>query len=414
MGTKQTETTHIILLVHGIRDEGAWQDEVARVLKKIPGFEVFPIGFGYLNIFAFIFPFIWRQRAINEVEQKFNAAVAECPGANISFIAHSFGTYAVVKMLERRTDIRLHRLILCGSIVSRLFRWGLLRPRMEQRVINDYGYNDVWPVMAASVSFSFGPTGTFGCRTPEVLDRPHDFGHGGFFGRSPDGFFDPTFAEDYWLPLFETGEVEDGDRLPKFPWLLSVLPLVKWVVLVVVITIAIRFVPTYVIAALNSIVHQIRLSPQTTKTTEVQLSRDSHKTYFCLFAGDEDAYTAQGDKKKWGKAIFLVDFLILHPDAETIHEARLFLKSNTSKYSPHPLDVIDKKTSVGHIKDASGESDIKINAGTILGLIPDEEFKYRVVESVPYNPNFSTVESVSPTNPDKSRFRRQPRWTLAC
>src|SRR3954447_19987355 len=123
MGTRQTKTTHIILLVHGIRDQGEWQDEVARVLKQLPGVEVFPIGFGYLNLFAFLFPFIWRQRAIAEVERKFNAAVAECPGAKVSVIAHSFGTYAVVKLLERRTDIRLLRLVLSGSIVPRTFLW---------------------------------------------------------------------------------------------------------------------------------------------------------------------------------------------------------------------------------------------------------------------------------------------------
>lgn len=244
MGTRPTKTTHAILLVHGIRDQGEWQDQVACVLKRLPGVEVFPIGFGYLNVFAFLFPFIWRGRAIAEVERKFNAAVAECPGAKVSVIAHSFGTYAVVKMLEQRTDVKLHRLVLCGSIVSRSFDWGLLRPRLEHRVLNDYGYEDVWPVMAASVSFTFGPTGTFGCRTPQVIDRPHRFGHGGFFGWKPDGFYDPDFAERYWLSLFRDGQVVEGDRLPSRPWLLSVLPLVKWVVLAVAITMATRAVTT--------------------------------------------------------------------------------------------------------------------------------------------------------------------------
>ena len=234
---RDTATSHIILLVHGIRDQGEWEDAVARVLKQVPGLEVFPIGFGYLNVLAFPFPCIWRRRAIADVERKFNAAVAESPVAKVSVIAHSFGTYAVVELLKRRTDIRLHRLVLCGSIVPRTFHWGLLRPRVEHRIVNDFGYEDVWPVMAASLSFfSFGETGTFGCLSPQVIDRPHRFGHGGFFGRRPYGPYDPDFAERFWLPLFRDGQVVFGDRLPSRPRLLSLLPLVKWLVLVFVVT----------------------------------------------------------------------------------------------------------------------------------------------------------------------------------
>jgi hypothetical protein len=115
----------------------------------------------------------------------------------LSVIAHSFGTYAIGKILKENPDIRLHRLILCGAILPSEFRWDQIPHSVETEIINDCGIRDIWPVLAQSTTFGYGPSGRFGFGAPGVRDRYHDFGHG--------GFFQEQFVSNFWLPWFRSG-----------------------------------------------------------------------------------------------------------------------------------------------------------------------------------------------------------------
>src|SRR5205085_2074206 len=117
------------------------------------------------------------------------------PNSLISVIAHSFGTYGIARVLEEYPDIRLRRLVLCGSIVPRAFRWDKLGSRqLEQPVVNDCGERDVWPLFAQSLSFGYGASGTLGFGSANVIDRFHLFTHSQFF-RS-------DFIKSFWVSLF--------------------------------------------------------------------------------------------------------------------------------------------------------------------------------------------------------------------
>jgi hypothetical protein len=59
-------------------------------------------------------------------------------------------------------------------------------------IINECGIRDVWPVLAQSVTWGYGSTGTFGFGVQNVRDRFHPSGH--------SAFFDKNFVRDYWLP----------------------------------------------------------------------------------------------------------------------------------------------------------------------------------------------------------------------
>jgi hypothetical protein len=89
-------------------------------------------------------------------------------------------------------------LVLCGSILPLDFRWDKLRGSVETEVINDCGIRDIWPILAQSTTFGYGPSGRFGFGTPGIRDRFHDFGHAAFFQKN--------FVRDYWLPWFRNGK----------------------------------------------------------------------------------------------------------------------------------------------------------------------------------------------------------------
>jgi hypothetical protein len=127
-----------------------------------------------------------------------------------------------VRSLTVILTIELHRLILCGAILPTEFGWDKLRKRIETEVINDCGIRDIWPVLAQSTTFGYGPSGRFGFGTPGVRDRFHDFGHG--------GFFQEKFVRDFWLPWFQKGDFVKSKAPPPSGarWHLLTIIQIKW------------------------------------------------------------------------------------------------------------------------------------------------------------------------------------------
>jgi hypothetical protein len=136
-------------------------------------------------------------------------------------IAHSFGTYAVARILRDQPQIRPVRVIFCGSIVPQNLRWDLIPNRPQ--IINDCGTRDLWPLLAASTTWGYGPSGTVGFGTPGIQDRYHDFAHGSYFDRD--------FVETYWKPWIHDGYVETPpyelrrSPMPYWQSLISILPI---------------------------------------------------------------------------------------------------------------------------------------------------------------------------------------------
>jgi pimeloyl-ACP methyl ester carboxylesterase len=143
-------------------------------------------------------------------------------------IAHSFGTYVVGKILQRHFDLHVHRLILCGSVLPQNFPWNQLQGRFDDdKVVNECGKADIWPVLAKSLSWGYGASGTHGFGAVLVKDRYHAGGH--------DQYFDLDFVDKFWAPFIHRGEYQGTDfelKMPTTPWwmsLLGILP-VKWVI----------------------------------------------------------------------------------------------------------------------------------------------------------------------------------------
>lgn len=213
----------IVVLIHGIRTHASWAEMVAAVVEPACGMKVIPLRYGYFDVFRFLCPIITRSAPIRRIVRELHDIRADNPTADISVIAHSFGTYALVKALGER-EVRLHRVILCGCIVPENFRRADYRAQLgPDEIVNDCGTHDIWPVLARSMTWGYGATGTFGLGTTGVRDRFSKFTHGDYFNRE--------FVEKYWVPFLRNGEIRPTDwerERNTPPWwqsLLSVIPL---------------------------------------------------------------------------------------------------------------------------------------------------------------------------------------------
>lgn len=222
---------HTVVVVHGIRDRGGWQRMVQDVLEEGTDIKVVPISFGYFDVFRFLLPGPLRNGPIDVVRREILNVALEGGGKNLSVIAHSYGTYAITKVLEQHRDLEIKNLVLCGAIVPRGYDWGATRKQVKGLFVNDYGVKDPWPVIATSVTWGYGDAGTYGFKSASVSrDRDHDFGHG--------GFMTAEFVQTFWKSLLHKGEIVPPDRKnggyptqPRWFWVLA-LP---WKYLVVLL-----------------------------------------------------------------------------------------------------------------------------------------------------------------------------------
>jgi pimeloyl-ACP methyl ester carboxylesterase len=230
IGMSVLSSAQVIVLIHGIRTQATWQEKIRQELEKLEGVRVYPIGYGYLDAFRFWFPFFFRTVPIKKVLRELRTIRTEHRNDKISVIAHSFGTYAIKEILSKESDVELHHLILCGSIIPTTVQWDMLPKYPKGQVINECGTKDIWPVLAKCASWGYGPSGTFGFKTAKITDRYHDAAH--------SDFFSGQFVRKYWVPLIADGRIVPsawGARRPSPGWLLSVLGILSpgWLMLLI-------------------------------------------------------------------------------------------------------------------------------------------------------------------------------------
>ena len=227
---------HAVAMIHGIRTDARWHGEVGRVLRAAdPSINPVAIGYGFFDVFSFLLPIPGvRRRVVAKVIEELQTLSKDPSTKQISIIAHSFGTYLTAFALLRLPSLKVHRLILCGSVVPLGFKWSKLQERLEvidaaqhaaKCVINDYGWRDYWPVMAHSVSCGYGSGGRYGFQTTLVEDRGHNTGH--------SEFFKEDFVKQYWVPALSQGRiVGNPEKPPKSSYLLHALTRIHLKVLI--------------------------------------------------------------------------------------------------------------------------------------------------------------------------------------
>jgi len=215
---KTFQPLHVVVLVHGIRTQGVWQDRVAATIEQYPNTRPIIVGFEYQDLLSFWLPYFLRKKPIARVERELRGIIQDHPDAQISVLAHSFGTYIISQILLTRPDIQFHRLLMCGAIVNRYFGWDALRCFPTGGILNDVGTKDRLPALAKMVSWGYGSSGTFGFRTHKVTDRYFDFGHSDFFTQD--------HIDNYWMPYLINGTIVKSTwnhERPTPPWPLSLM-----------------------------------------------------------------------------------------------------------------------------------------------------------------------------------------------
>ncbi|MGY8589103.1 hypothetical protein L0935_12715, partial [Paracidovorax citrulli] len=218
----------VVALLHGIRTAAGWQEK-ARAALDVPGaIKVVPIGYRYKDVIRFLGP--CRGHAVDRVTRELRDLQRLNPGCELVVMAHSFGTYVISKILKDAPDIRIQRLLLCGSIIPAAFRWDQLPHEFTDKTcVNEVGTRDIWPVFARVATWGYGESGSFGFKTARVTDRFFDYGHSDFF---TDEHF-----ENFWRPFIAHGLVIPSpwdSKRPTPSWLVSVLgglPMIKGVLL---------------------------------------------------------------------------------------------------------------------------------------------------------------------------------------
>lgn len=217
ISTKRTEQAKqlrlretVVVLVHGIMSRGLWQGVVKQEFNNA-GFIVESTNSGWVDILLFLLPIPWlRQRPVAKVWRDLLSVRNEYPDMKISVLAHSFGSYIVGWLFKQQKNFNVECLVFCGSILPVDFPFEKFRGRYV-RILNEVSCKDPWPALAASVTWGYGATGTFGFNRPGVRDRWHrNLDHGGFLTRQ--------FCAEYWVPFFFDGTVtsvdEDAEKPP--------------------------------------------------------------------------------------------------------------------------------------------------------------------------------------------------------
>lgn len=201
-GIQNDPEAKIVILVHGIQTDGAWHKLVESQFKSLPHTSTIGIGYEFYTALQLFSPF--RQGPIKKVLREIRDIKSLSPNARLLVIAHSFGTYIVSKILSGSSDIRFDKVILCGSIVPRDFRWDIYLPALNSKsIINDAGTDDVWPIVATAVSFGYGASGQVGFGTTRVTDR--------FFRYKHSDYFTEGHINKYWTPFVSGGTIVDSE-----------------------------------------------------------------------------------------------------------------------------------------------------------------------------------------------------------
>jgi pimeloyl-ACP methyl ester carboxylesterase len=220
----------VVVLIHGIRTSGWWGSRVAVTFERKTSATVIPLKYGYFDLLRFLCPFrICRNGPIERLRREIEGIRQKYPDARLIVFAHSFGTYALSKILLENPYFKFNRVILCGSIIAEKFDWRrvedqILATNKRDGIINECGLRDVWPVLAKSLSFGYGASGTYGFGAFNVRDRFHPNRH--------SDFFEPDFVDRYWVPILKGDHVDFSESDAKgegAPWWFGLFrPLLIW------------------------------------------------------------------------------------------------------------------------------------------------------------------------------------------
>ena len=199
--------THVVFVVHGIRDLGRWsagfetkllanfstQRDKPAANEKI---RIASVRYGYFGMGPFIIQ-PNRQKYVRWFMDEYTETIARYPKAKrIDFIGHSNGTYLLASALEHYRSLKLRRVVFAGSVVRRDYDWELIKKRNQFKRAQNYVADDDWVValfprffeqwMTRPLKNDLGSTGFNGFDSKEVQNVEYLKGqHSAFLSEIP-------------------------------------------------------------------------------------------------------------------------------------------------------------------------------------------------------------------------------------
>ena len=215
--------THVVFVIHGIRDEGYWTRKIAQRIHERAerdgrdgaGIRCITSSYGYFTILPFIFPWI-RMGKVEWLMDLYVGARAQFPEARFSYVGHSNGTYLAARALLDYPAISFHNVLFAGSVVRRDYDWRVLCEQGRVRsVVNMIATAD-WVVGFFSTAlepgrgfFDVGGAGFGGFTRPYANGPVHEL-------RFVTGGHGAGVTEEHW-PEIAAFIVDDVTPVPPVP-----------------------------------------------------------------------------------------------------------------------------------------------------------------------------------------------------
>ncbi|EJG0960542.1 hypothetical protein C4G95_RS16000 [Vibrio parahaemolyticus] len=200
---------NVVFSVHGIRTLGHWQDKLERSVTSYneePLIEKY--RYNYFSAIQLLFP-RYRDIVINDLADKIEKLTEKYPDSKFVIFSHSFGTYAIVKALDKlpvSCDLKVDKLFLVSSVMKSDYCFEQMIKRFSiNKIYNECGYNDNVLLLSHYTCIDMGMAGRNGFIGTSVINRFYKGGHD-FFNRD-DGFIDK-----FWLPAIFENEGKQYDE----------------------------------------------------------------------------------------------------------------------------------------------------------------------------------------------------------
>ncbi|MBA3485652.1 MAG: hypothetical protein H0T88_00425, partial [Lysobacter sp.] len=206
MSDDRVDDWPVVYSLHGIRTTGKWQKDLTDELLK-NGFRHRALDFGYFLAISLILPWT-RRKKVRWLLDLYDREISELSPPP-SFIAHSYGTYLLTEALKKNSNMRLGKLILCGSIVRRDYPWSkiLINRGQAELVLHERGGRDFWAKVVCWVVSDAGPSGVEGFLDKAAPPDPplvHEIIHAQH--EHSDFFFLQNYRER-WIPFLKEGKL---------------------------------------------------------------------------------------------------------------------------------------------------------------------------------------------------------------
>jgi hypothetical protein len=143
---RSVEIDQVVIIVHGIRDNGFWTKRIAREVKAIGHGRKLVIrapspSYGFFSMWDFV-NFWGRLDATYWFLEKYAEIRVLYPDVPISFIGHSNGTFLAAHALRLSPMVLLDRVVFAGCVVRTDFKWSDIKGRASS-VLNLIATSDL-------------------------------------------------------------------------------------------------------------------------------------------------------------------------------------------------------------------------------------------------------------------------------